>query len=48
MRARTVVMEFPDYATALACYRSPEYAAARAIRQKYAEADFIVIEGADS
>ena len=24
-RARNVVLEFPDYATALACYRSPEY-----------------------
>ena len=24
-RARNVVIEFPDYATALACYRSPEY-----------------------
>ena len=24
-RARNVVIEFPDYAAALACYRSPEY-----------------------
>ena len=24
-RSRNVVIEFPDYATALACYRSPEY-----------------------
>ena len=24
-RPRNVVIEFPDYATALACYRSPEY-----------------------
>jgi uncharacterized protein (DUF1330 family) len=24
-RARNVVVEFPDYASALACYRSPEY-----------------------
>jgi len=47
-RERNVVVEFKDHATALACYRSPEYQAARAIRQKYAEADFIVIEGADS
>ena len=45
-RERNVVVEFKDYATALACYRSPEYQAARAIRQKYADADFIIIEGA--
>ena len=24
-RARNVIIEFPDYASALACYRSPEY-----------------------
>ena len=24
-RARQVVVEFPDYASALACYHSPEY-----------------------
>jgi uncharacterized protein (DUF1330 family) len=44
-RERNVVVEFKDYATALACYRSPEYQAAKSIRQKYADADFIVIEG---
>jgi uncharacterized protein (DUF1330 family) len=25
-RSRTVVIEFPDYAAAVECYRSPEYA----------------------
>jgi uncharacterized protein (DUF1330 family) len=30
---------------ALACYQSPEYQGARAIRQKYADADFIIIDG---
>jgi uncharacterized protein (DUF1330 family) len=45
-RGRNVVVEFRDRTTALACYNSPEYQAAKAIRQKYAEADFIIIEGA--
>jgi uncharacterized protein (DUF1330 family) len=44
-RERNVVVEFRDRATAFACYQSPEYQAARAIRQKYADADFIIIEG---
>jgi uncharacterized protein (DUF1330 family) len=46
-RARTVVMEFPSYQAALACYRSPDYQAAAALRQGKAELDLIVIEGYD-
>jgi uncharacterized protein (DUF1330 family) len=45
-RERNVVVEFKDRATADACYRSPEYTSAKAIRQKYADADFIIIDGA--
>jgi uncharacterized protein (DUF1330 family) len=45
-RSRNVVVEFKDYATAAACYHSPEYQAAKAIRNAYADADFIIIEGA--
>lgn len=45
-RDRNVVIEFRDRNTAKACYDSPEYQAARAIRQKCAEADLIIIEGA--
>ena len=44
-RARNVVVAFKDYATALACYRSPEYQHALAFRQKAAEAEVIVIQG---
>jgi uncharacterized protein (DUF1330 family) len=44
-RDRNVVVEFKDLATAKACYQSPDYQAAKAIRQKYSEADFIIIEG---
>lgn len=46
-RARTVVLEFADYDTALACYHSPEYARAKAFREGAAEGDIIVIEGYD-
>ncbi len=46
-RERNVVIEFKDYATALACYRSPEYAKALKLRQGASIADLIVIEGYD-
>jgi len=40
-----VVIEFKDYATALACYRSAEYAKALKLRQGAGTADIIIIEG---
>jgi uncharacterized protein (DUF1330 family) len=46
-RARTVVMEFPSYEAALACYRSPEYQAAAALRQGKAQVDLVAVEGYD-
>ena len=46
-RSRVVSIEFPSYEAALACYRSPEYAKAIALRQANADADLIVIEGYD-
>jgi uncharacterized protein (DUF1330 family) len=46
-RARNVVIEFPDYAAAVACYRSPEYQQNMKIRQASALADLIIIEGYD-
>lgn len=45
-RERNVVVEFEDYATAVACYRSPEYQAAKSIRTANADADFVIVEGA--
>jgi uncharacterized protein (DUF1330 family) len=44
-RERNVVVEFHDYATAVACYRSPEYQNAMAIRHAHADADFVIVEG---
>ena len=46
-RSRNVVIEFPSYEAAMACYRSPEYVAAMAHRRNAAIADVIVIEGYD-
>ena len=46
-RARNVVIEFPDYATALACYRSPDYQAAKAFRDGAGIADLLIVEGYD-
>jgi uncharacterized protein (DUF1330 family) len=46
-RSRHVVLEFKDYETALACYRSPEYAEPKALRQGSSVADLIIIEGYD-
>ena len=46
-RSRNVVLEFKDYETAVACYRSAEYAAAKALRVGRAEADVVIIEGYD-
>ena len=47
-RPRTVVLEFPSYEAALACYRSAEYQAAAALRKGKAEFDLFVIEGHDA
>ncbi len=44
-RSRHVVIEFPDYASALACYRSPEYAKALKLRIGKGTSDILVIEG---
>jgi uncharacterized protein (DUF1330 family) len=46
-RSRNIVLEFADYATAVACYHSPEYSAAKALRDGRSEADLIIIEGYD-
>ena len=46
-RSRNVLREFPDYATALACYRSPEYQRARPLRLPHSSCDFIIVEGYD-
>jgi len=46
-RPRNVVIEFPDYATALACYRSPEYQQNKKLRLPHSTADILIVEGYD-
>jgi uncharacterized protein (DUF1330 family) len=47
-RSRCVVMEFPSYEAALACYRAPDYQAAKALREGKGKVDLLVIEEYDS
>ena len=44
-RTRTVVLEFQDYDTALACYNSPEYKKALAIRKDISIGELVIVEG---
>ena len=48
MNSRIVVIEFKDYATALACYDSPEYRAAMEFRLPVAISNLAIVEGWDS
>ncbi len=45
--ARHVVIEFDSYAVAKECYDSPEYQAAKAIREEASNGYLVVIEGYD-
>ena len=46
-RSRNVVVEFPDFEAALACYRSPEYQENIKRRLPHAVGDILIIEGYD-
>ncbi|MDP4024201.1 DUF1330 domain-containing protein [Methylobacterium sp. NEAU 140] len=46
-RARNVVIEFPSYDDALACWHSDLYQAAKAKQRGGVEAEILVIEGYD-
>lgn len=47
LRSRVVLIEFPDFEAALACYHSPEYAAAKKLRESASVADIVVLDGYD-
>lgn len=44
-RKHNVVLEFKDYATALACYESPEYQAALVVLHQVGEVDLVIVPG---
>jgi uncharacterized protein (DUF1330 family) len=46
-RARNVVIEFKDYATAKACYDSAEYREAMKFREGASVGDLVIVEGYD-
>ncbi|MDQ2092504.1 DUF1330 domain-containing protein [Rhodalgimonas zhirmunskyi] len=46
-RSRNVVIEFPSYEAAKACYDSPAYQAAKALRDDVSEGDMVIVEGYD-
>ena len=45
VRARTIVIEFPNFTAAKSCYASKEYKNAQALRIKYSTADVVIVEG---
>ncbi|MEM8824760.1 MAG: DUF1330 domain-containing protein [Pseudomonadota bacterium] len=46
-KPRTVVIEFPTYEAALACYDSPGYQEAIKLRHGISESDLVIAEGWD-
>ena len=46
-RSRNLVIEFPYYETALACYRSLEYQENIKRRQPHSTIDLVIVEGYD-
>ncbi|WP_438990408.1 DUF1330 domain-containing protein [Lentibacter sp.] len=47
VRNRTVVIEFPSYEAAVACYESPAYQAAVDIRKNVSIGDMVIVKGYD-
>jgi uncharacterized protein (DUF1330 family) len=44
-RSRNVIIEFPSYGAAVACWHSPEYQRAAKLRQPVSTIDLVIIEG---
>ena len=48
LKPRHIVIEFKDYATALACLESEEYRRAAVLRDQSSAVDLVVVEGYDA
>ncbi|MEP5758322.1 MAG: DUF1330 domain-containing protein [Litoreibacter sp.] len=46
-RSRTVILEFPSFKDAVACYESSEYQNAKSLRLPVSECDMMIVEGYD-
>lgn len=46
-RSRNVVIEFPSYEAALACYQSDDYQYAKSLRDPVSNGDIVIVEGYD-
>jgi uncharacterized protein (DUF1330 family) len=46
-KPRNVVIEFPSFDEAVACYNSPEYQTAKAKRKNAGIADIVIVEGVE-
>ena len=46
-RQHQVIIEFPTPEAALACYRGPDYQAAKRLRDRKADFDLVIVEGHD-
>jgi uncharacterized protein (DUF1330 family) len=46
-RPRNVVIEFPSFEAAIACYNSPEYQEAKNKRKDAGLADIVIVEGVE-
>lgn len=44
-RSRNTILEFPSYQAAVDCWHSPEYQAAKALRENAGRVDITIVEG---
>lgn len=46
-RQKNIIVEFSSFEQAIACYDSPEYQTALAIRKELADGELVIVEGYD-